>query len=63
MTDPAEGCEKPLSYLLGIVSNKIWAIEESTKEHIGLSEVFHATLIPEIIDDNRVSSEFSHRIN
>jgi|WetSurMetagenome_2_1015567.scaffolds.fasta_scaffold258658_1 hypothetical protein len=46
---PSGGHLFPMPFLLGIVSSYLTVMDESTREYIGLSEVFHATLIPEII--------------
>jgi len=49
LPNASEGHEIPMPFLLGIVSKYLSVMDERTKEYIGLSEVFQATLIPEII--------------
>jgi len=49
LPNASKGQVIPMPFLLGIVSNCLTTIDPITREYIGLSEVFPATLIPEII--------------
>lgn len=53
---PSKGQIIPMPFLLGIVSSYLTVMSESTKEYIGLSRIFQATLIPEIIEHHIKSS-------
>ncbi len=52
LPNPSEGHLLPMPFLLGIVSSYLTVMDPSTKEFIGLSKIFQASLIPEIIEHN-----------
>lgn len=56
LPNTSEGQKIPMPFLLGIVSSCLTAIDPTTREYIGLSQVFPATLIPEIITHHKKSS-------